>query len=503
MSAVRSRRPSLVRLAAAAAGAALVATLGGCGAFETRDALDTVGDVDFATPLPVPPLAEGTERDGVRVFDLEAQAGTTAIVPGGDTETWGFDGAFLGPTLRAHRGESVQVNVRNGLDEATAVHWHGMRLPAAADGGPHQLVEPGETWSPSWTIDQPAATLWYHPHPHGETEPHVYRGLAGLFILDDEEEAGLELPRDYGVDDVPVIVQDKTFDDDGQLVESSRRDNGMLGDTILVNGAAGPVLDVTAERTRLRLLNASTARSFAFGLSDGRELTMIASDGGLLREPVRLSRITLSPGERAEVVVEMDPGETTTLRSYPQELGLSESRSRRTGAADTLDVMLLRADQELAASAQVPERLATVDPLPESDAVRTREFELHNEHINNRSMDMSRIDETVTADTTEVWEVRNGQDQPHNFHIHDVQFQVLGVGGEEPPPELSGWKDTVYLPPGVELKLVIRFGGHADPDMPYMYHCHLLWHEDHGMMGQFVVMEPDQEPGAVGEDHGH
>lgn len=496
-------RRAFLRLTGLGIGAGTVMASTGCSLFDFREPIDTVGRVDFRNRLHIPSLAEPARRGRITVFDLTTQAGAAAIMPGGDADTWGINGPFLGPTLRARRGESVQINVTNKLDEATTLHWHGMHLPAVADGGPHQMIEPGDTWSPSWTINQPAATLWYHPHPHGETERHVYRGMGGLFIIDDEHEASLSLPRKYGVDDIPVIVQDKTFDDHGRLIESSRRDNGMIGDTILVNGTAGPVLGVVAQRTRLRLLNASTARSYSFGFSDDRVFAMIASDGGLLREPTTMTRVLLTPGERAEIVVEMTPNDTTTLRSYPQDLGLSDSRSRSTGATDTLDVLLLRAGEGLVASAPLPRQLATIAPLDESSAVVTREFELRNDRINGESMDMQRIDEVVTVDTTEIWEVWNGHRQPHNFHIHDVQFQILSVDGHDPAPELSGWKDTVYLPPDVRLRLIMRFTEYADPTMPYMYHCHLLWHEDKGMMGQFVVVEPGQEPGPVGGGHQH
>lgn len=483
-------RRSFLRLSALGLGMVAVVPLSGCSIFDRREPLDTTGQVDFRNLLRIPPLANSILKDNTRTFELEAQAGATSIVPEGDTETWGLNGTLLGPTLRATRGETVKVNFTNSLDEPTSLHWHGMHLPASADGGPHQLIDSGGTWSPSWTVDQPAATLWYHPHPHGQTERHVHRGLGGLFILDSEEEGGINLPREYGVDDIPLIVQDKTFDNHGQFAGTSRGDKGMLGDTILVNGTAGPFLGVTTQLTRLRVLNASTARTYAFGFSDDREFAMIASDGGFLREPVRLSRVTLTPGERAEIVVEMKAGETVTLRSYPQKLGLSGSRSRSTGADDTLDILQLRAGDALIPSAELPTYLATIPRLVERSATRTREFELGDNRINGESMDMERIDDVVMVETTEVWKVRNGHTQPHNFHIHDIQFQVIAIDGNSPTPELAGWKDTVYVPPGVELKLIMRFADYTDPYLPYMYHCHLLWHEDQGMMGQFVVVEP-------------
>lgn len=185
--------------------------------FYSRADVDTVGDLDFANPLRIPPLLEPrTDGEGRTVFDLDLRAGTSELIPGTTTETWGANGSYLGPTLRATRGDRVRINVRNGLPEDTTLHWHGMHLPAAADGNPHQLIEPGDTWSPSWRIDQPAATLWYHPHPHGRTADHVYRGVAGLFLLDDPDGPD-GLPAEYGVDDIPVILQDKRIRDDGSL----------------------------------------------------------------------------------------------------------------------------------------------------------------------------------------------------------------------------------------------------------------------------------------------
>ncbi|ALJ20846.1 multicopper oxidase family protein [Microbacterium sp. No. 7] len=482
-------RRDLLRATGIAVASAGVAALEGCSLLSPRTALRTVGEVPFATPLPIPPLATSTSHEGARVFELVARSGRSRIVPQGETDTWGLNGPLLGPTLRARRGETVRIDVRNELSETTTLHWHGMRLPAAADGGPHQPVAPGGTWSPTWTVDQPAATLWYHPHPHGETERHVYRGLGGMFLIDDDEEAALDLPRTYGVDDIPVIVQDKTFDDRGGLVETDRSDIGMLGDTVLVNGAAGPVLEVTAQRTRLRLLNASTARTYAFGLSDGRPFDLIASDGGLLAEPASLARLLLTPGERAEIVVTMDAGESVALRSFAHDLGLRERDAVLAGAHDELDVLLLRAAAALRPSAPVPLALAEPPRIDLAESAGTRAFSLGNNRINGQRMDMSRIDAEVVAGTVETWFVTNAHSQPHNFHIHDVQFVVAEIDGAAPPPELSGWKDTVYIPPGSAVRLGMRFGSHTDPHVPYMFHCHLLWHEDQGMMGQFLVVE--------------
>jgi FtsP/CotA-like multicopper oxidase with cupredoxin domain len=383
-----------------------------------------------------------------------------------------------------------------------------MHLPAAMDGGPHQEVEPGATWRPTWEIDQPAASLWYHPHPHGATEEHVYRGLAGMFLLDDDASRAAALPQEYGVDDVPVIVQDKVFDDDGQLeLDHDGSEPGTLGGTILTNGTLGAYHEVTTERVRLRLLNGSTARTIQLGFAD-REMQLVATDGGLLDAPVALEQVRLAPGERAEVVVRMEPGETTRLHSYEADLG-GIAVPFAMGGNDAFDVLELRAADELTPSpepAWEPSVHAAQDALHEDDADVTRTFELDDRQINGRRMDMGRIDEVVTEGSTEIWEVRSSVPMPHSFHVHDVQFRVLSVDGDAPPPELAGPKDTVYLEPRRTYRLLMRFDDYVDPETPYMFHCHMLLHEDEGMMGQFVVVEPGQEavtPPSREHDGGH
>jgi FtsP/CotA-like multicopper oxidase with cupredoxin domain len=464
-----------------------------------RAQVETIGQVDFTTRMAIPPLAPShVDSRGRRVFDLRAQAGRHDFGAGRPASTWGFNGDYLGPTLRAKRGEQVLVNVRNDLDAPTTVHWHGMHLPAAMDGGPHQPIRPGTTWSPTWTVDQAAATLWYHPHLHQSTEEHVYRGLAGMFILDDEPSAALDLPDEYGVDDVPVIVQDKKFRGDGELDSSgSTGGMGVLGDTIAVNGTVGAYHEVATQRLRMRLLNASSGRVFNFGFSDDRDFALIGTDGGLLPQPYQTSRIQLAPGERAETVVTMRPAERVVLRSYPPDLGTNFLNERFAGGDDAFDVLQLRAADSLVPRAPVPGKLADVPRMDESSAVHVREFTLSGHEINGHKMDMGRVDQVVAKDTAEVWEVHNNDGQPHSFHVHDVQFQVLGGDGP-----LAGWKDTVYVPANSTRRLIMRFTDYADPDTPYMFHCHMLYHEDRGMMGQFVVVEPGQQPGRPEHHHG-
>ncbi|WP_246097978.1 multicopper oxidase family protein [Rhodococcus spelaei] len=471
----------------------------GCGRGQsnpTGDAATSGSATGGRRPLPVPPLAKSTvDSSGVRHFTLTAAAGTTEMLPGTSTPTWGFNGPVLGPTIRARRGETVAFDITNDLPEATTVHWHGVHVPARFDGGPHQTIEPGARWEPTWTVNQPAATLWYHPHPHGSTEKHAYRGLAGLFVVDDDEADALDLPKTYGVDDIPLIIQDRRFTADGALDESDPTDVGLLGDTIVTNGIAGAHLKVGTEKVRLRILNGSGGRMYNLGFADNREFAMIASDGGLLAKPATMTRIALSPGERAEIVVAT--GESPVLLrafAFDDHAGVAAGEAAKFGLADIFDILELRPAANPGRSAALPTTLATLPRLDPSAAAAQRRFELRWFMINGERMDMNRIDFTPTVDSTEIWTVRNVDNWPHNFHVHDTQFRILDIDGAAPPPELSGWKDTVYARPGATIRLTLRFSEYADPTYPYMYHCHLMLHEDQGMMGQFLVLEPGQRP---------
>lgn len=499
-------RRKLFKLAAAGTiGSATVMSLGACGFH--RSSVSTFGELSFDNELHIPPLAESrTDNGGTRLFDLSIQSGETQIKPGDPTRTWGINGDFLGPTIRAHRGEDIGFVVHNGLDEPTSLHWHGMHVPAVMDGGPHQEMQPDSSWYPQWTVNQPAASLWYHPHPHGDTAKHVYRGLAGMFIIDDEETDALNLPSEYGVDDVPLIVQDKAFDSDNQLDESepTGSPSGILGDEITINGTHSPHFTVTTRLVRLRLLNGSGTHPFNFGFDDDREFHLIATDGGLLPEAVELDRLMLTPGERAEIIVEFSPGEETVLRSYSMNhLYVDGSQARAFGLGDELDLCQFRAAEELADDSEIPTDMAPAPDLDSHEVDNRRDFVFSSTHINGERMDMDRIDFGARVDTTELWTIENEHGNFHNFHVHDVQFQILSIDGSEPPAHLRGWKDTMFLPNFEPVEIALRFSEYTDPNIPYMLHCHVLQHEDEGMMAQFVVLDEGEEIGSIPENAMH
>ncbi|RLK61887.1 multicopper oxidase family protein [Actinokineospora cianjurensis] len=442
----------------------------------------------FGNRLRIPPLLDPpVDASGVRRFELALRRGQTEFLPGRPVDTWGINGTYLGPTLRARRGDRVAFAVANRVGDPTTLHWHGMRLPAVMDGGPHQVIAPDSIWSPEWTIDQRAATCWYHPHPHEQTARHVYRGLAGLFLLDDPDAP--ELPRQYGVDDIPVIIQDKRFDQRGAMIESFDGTFGLTGDTVLVNGTLGPFLDITTTRVRFRLLNASNARIYGVGFADRRTFQVIATDSGLLPAPVDADRVVLSPGERLEIVAEFTPGEQVLLRSTGDTSDGANAIER-----GDFDLVSLNAEPRLRQVPPVPAVLSTEPPIHPAPNARVRRFVLTGFEINHRPMDLTRIDEVVPAGAQEIWEIDNTT-YTHNFHIHDAAFRVLQVNGAEPEAYLRGPKDTVYVPKLAKVRLAVRFGTHTDPRTPYMYHCHILRHEDQGMMGQFVVVAPGTEDG--------
>jgi suppressor of ftsI len=497
-------------------GGCVAIPMGGAATFFLANQPDSnVGDLDFTNPLAIPPLLDPEpDADGRKVFDLTLQTGQTRIVPDGQAETWGVNGPFLGPTLRARRGDDVAFAVHNELPDDTSIHWHGMHLPAAMDGGPHQMIAVGDTWEPEWAIDQPASTLWYHPHPHGETAKHVYRGVAGMFLIDDDESDGLDLPREYGVDDLPLIIQDKKLTDDGDLTMDTgsffeqiggSASFGVLGDRILVNGTYDPYLEVTRTLMRFRILNGSNARFFNLGFDDYRPFHLIATDNGLVPgEPVELTRLQLGPGERAEIVVAFTEDDDIVLRSFEQNLGDS---GRQIGANDTYDIIAFRAADELGSSSALPGDLGSGGESPGVPADATvRDVELNGHgKINGKAMDMTRIDEVVPAGALEIWNVRSSG-QPHTFHIHGATYHVLEVDGREPDASIRGPKDTVFVGPGHAVTLAVQFDSYTDPEMPYMFHCHILRHEDNGMMGQFVVVEPGTEDSVsrtIESHHGH
>lgn len=459
--------------------------------------------------LVIPPLLEPAIINGEKVFTLTAASGRTELLPGAFSDTAGYNGSYLGPTLRARTGDRVRIEVKNRLDETTTVHWHGMHVPAAMDGGPHQPIDPGATWSPHWTIANSAATLWYHPHTLGKTAEQVYSGLAGMFLIDDPNSDAAGLPAQYGVDDIPLMVQDRNFDTGRRMTyhyDRTQQNFGELGDSILVNGTHTPYFEVPRKLVRLRILNASNARRYNFGFSDDRPFQQIATDGGLLARPVPRTRMLLSPGERAEILLDMtEAGAPVTLMSHevPGDAHIYHlMRTLTVGDNDEYQrfkILELRPTGAPAPRSAIPDKLNTITPLRPQDASRTRTFHITDRmSINGKPMDHARIDEVVTKGDTEIWEIDNQEALfYHPFHIHHIQFQILDRNGRPPQDYEQGWKDTVHVAPFERVRIIAKFDTYSDGHSPYMYHCHILEHEDMGMMGQYMIVEHSTDTASV------
>ncbi len=453
----------------------------------------------FATSLPIPPLLDDLDNvpDSAR-FEMDAQPGTVEFFPGKATATLGYNGSFLGPTIRVRNGQRFRIHVNNTLPQTTTLHWHGLHVPAQWDGGPRQPIPAGTSWNPDFTIKQEAATLWYHPHAMGLTGEQVYHGLAGFFLIEDEVSDSLDVPRTYGVDDIPLVIQDRRFFGNGQFAYTQNMGdimNGVIGNYMLVNGTMQPVLSVHGGLVRLRLLNGSNSSIYRIGFNDKRTFEVIASDGGFLERPVPMDTIVLSAGERAEVVIDLsdvDLGQHISLMVEQMKGSLFEA-------------MRITVDRPAETTVQLPDRLRTMEKIPESEASGIRGFTMETMSmgggrmgmgmmgrrltINGKKMDINRIDEQVKLGTTEIWEITNQgsmmMSMPHSMHLHDVQFQILSRNGRTPPPHERGRKDTVLIMPGETVRIISRFHDYTGV---YMYHCHLLEHEDDGMMGQFEVI---------------
>lgn len=459
-------------------------------------ALATRSGAQEGPALPVPPLLDA--NSGV---SLTAQPGRTEFFPGRPSSTAGFNGSYLGPTVRVRSGSEMPVQVRNTLPEATTVHWHGLLVPAEVDGGMHNEIAPGGEWKTVLPVRQPAMTGWYHAHPHMRTGPQVYAGLAGLLIVDDDEAADLGLPSRYGVDDLPLVLQDRLFDRNGRMVyprNHMAQMHGVHGDVMLANGARAPRAAVPDALVRLRLLNAANARVFDLAFDDGRSFHWIASDAGLLREPVALQGLQLAPGQRAELLVDFSDGRAATL-SHRGAAPMARGRGlARIALEPLLSFAPARGQGGLRS---VPARLARWDTPAATPDLQRRKLTLtmgmsgmgpmHGmaQGIDGRAFAMDRIDQRVRLGALEVWEVSSQpgmmMDQPHPFHIHGVHFEVLRRGGRAPDALDAGRRDTVLVDAPVEL--LVRFTQPAGERAPFMYHCHILEHEDAGMMGQFTV----------------
>ncbi len=446
-------------------------------------------------PLSIPPLLE---QD---TLHLTVAAHTHQFYPGMNTPTYGVNGDYLGPTLVLQKGDTARIVVENQLSEITTMHWHGMHVPGEMDGGPHSVIQPGASWMAEYPVKNPAGTYWYHPHPHMLTAKQSNLGISGLIIVRDGEEAQLDLPRTYGVDDIPLVIQDKKIISTGELVTYP------LGDSLWVNGTPNPYVELPAQVVRLRLLNGSIARIFRLGFEDDRNFDVIAGDGGLLPAPASTNRLMLSNGERAEVLLGLTglEGDSLLLMSYGNELGQAMPGSSNIILEGSLlngiafPVLRIRIGPPTANPVTaIPSTLVTIPVPDESSSVRTRTKTITGTGmvamgqfmINGTMMDMDVVNDTMLVGTNEAGHFVSNSNLAHPLHIHGVSFFVLERNGVPPPLWERGPKDVVLVDAGEDVKLIVHFGELAGADHPFMYHCHNLMHEDQMMMLQFMVIDP-------------
>ena len=437
----------------------------------------------FARDLPrIPDLLPVNSTRTTDYYDIAIREGMAEILPGFQTPIYGYDGLYPGPTIRARKGRKVVVRQRNTLPFETNVHLHGGYVPAAHDGHPMDVIPAGAHFDYHYPNHQDAATLWYHDHAHGRTSKTLYYGLVSMYLLEDELERELGLPRDEF--DVPIVIADHAFNKDGSFRYVENVDLGFRGDTILVNGAVSPRMTVKRRIYRLRFLNASNARSYNLKLGNGRTMLQVASDGGLLESPVSRTSFPLHPAERIEVLIDFRgfrPGSEIVLQNTDA------------GAVNGVK-SVIRFDVESGGGAeefQVPRgRMRTLEKLPEPNTTRRWDLSLLTQggvqwQIANRGFDPNRIDVAPRLGTTELWQWHNPSNRVHPMHLHGMLFRVVERSSGVIHPGERAWKDTIGVLPNETVTVQPWFTPYTGR---YVFHCHALEHGDKAMMLQLEVV---------------
>jgi len=482
----------------------------------------------FVDPLPVPARAKplgtrpGASHGALPYYRMAAREISHKIhrdVPA--TRFWSFGDSFPGMTIEARKGEGILVEWANELptrhllpvdhnlmgaeadkpEVRTVVHVHGAKTRPEADGYPEDWYVPGRSVTYEYPNEQDAALLWYHDHTMGINRLNVMAGMMGLYVVRDREEEALRLPS--GEFEIPLVLCDRLLRTDGQLYYPvSQRPEApwipeFAGNVHLVNGTLLPYVEVSPRQYRFRILNGSNAFFYFLSTSSGLTMRQIGTDQGLLAAPVPVRILNLAPAERADIILDFTgrSGEQLLLQTGPTSL------------------MQFRVRQEkLVADASLPATLRSIPKLLEKDAVRTRELTLEEfdnvlaepvTHLLAGKRWHEPISETPVLDTTEIWSLINTTDDVHPIHLHLVRFQILDRrpfdvteyliskrirytgGAVAPDANEAGWKDTVRASPGAVTRIIIKFEGYPGR---YVWHCHILEHEDNEMMRPYEVL---------------
>jgi spore coat protein A, manganese oxidase len=471
----------------------------------------------FQVPLPISPILQPIRSDRTTdYYEITQKEAQVEILPGLQTTIWGYNGIFPGPTIAARRGRKAVVRHRNELPVPTVVHLHGGKTPPESDGYPTDLILPihatntatshtGHIHTGHTTVDgigqgfkdytypnqQRGATLWYHDHRDMFTGPQVYRGLAGFYIVHDAIEDELPLPKEDR--DIPLMITDHIFNEDGSFfypsLDPTLKEEGLengyhegvQGDTILVNGAPFPFLEVSNTRYRFRFLNASNRRIYRLAIdpppAEGAMFVQIGSDGGLVSAPIPQADLLIAPAERFDVVIDFS--------RYP--VGTQIVLKNLDGNGSAAQVMRFDVVRSRRDDSAIPAQLASdAEPLDPAQATVTRRVLFSRAgkrfRINGKEFDPNRVEFRPQLNSIEIWEVL--ADIPHPFHMHLAHLQVLSRNNQKPAPYDRGWKDTVNVGARQMVRLIAHFAPYRGK---YIYHCHMLEHEDLGMMDNFEV----------------
>jgi bilirubin oxidase len=455
-----------------------------------RSAQSTQGPARVQTPtdtLVSPTVLPNSSREpGVVEVTLTARVTRMELAPGVETEVFAYEGQVPGPTLEVQEGDRVVIHLRNELPEETTVHWHGLHIPWHADGSPFHPIPPGGAADFEFTIPPgTAGTYWYHPHPHHRTRYQVAKGLYGALIV--------RSPDDplSNVTEKLLILSDNRFLPDGSIDVPHREspeghidfENGREGDVLFVNGQVRPEITIrSGEVQRWRVINASAARVYRLSIP-GHKLLHIGSDGGLFELPIETDDVLVASSERLELLVQgtQAPGSLAVLQDLPYDRYIPQTRPADWNV--TRELLTLRySDDAPIAPVPMPATLVPVEPLDSMRVTTTRVMVLTQGFINNKAMDMARVDETASLGATEIWQIENLVGMDHPFHLHGFRFQVIDRNGV--PEPFRSWKDTVNVPKHEMVRFIVRFDDNAGK---WMFHCHILDHEEHGMMGILEV----------------
>jgi len=465
----------------------------------------------FPVPFRVPPVAvpvsTAGDEDRYRIRIRETRA---EILPGFQTTVWGYDGQVPGPTIKVRQGRKTKVRFVNelplkhptlGFTPWTSVHLHGSASLPQFDGYASDITFPGEYKDYHYPNFQPARTLWYHDHGVHHTAENVTMGQAGQYHLSDPREDALRLPR--GEFDVPLIISDRMFTTTGEFLFDTNDHSGMYGDVILVNGAPWPAMKVKRRKYRFRVLNGSVSRAYEYALSTGDPFTVIGTDGGLMPHPQTVTRMRHIMAERYEIVIDFakyKPGTRVVLQNRNPPNNVAYPDVDKIMAFDVTDEPFDPANNE------IPDVLFPDNPvmtLQPRESVATRHLRLQRQDglwtVNGTTWDkivesgFTFTEANPRRGTAEIWELENRSGGwQHPLHIHLIDFKILDRNGKPPFPWELGPKDVAYLGENEKVRVIARFEGVGK----YMVHCHNLVHEDHDMMSQFEVIDPN----APGED---